>query len=132
MTDEARQAGRMYDDFRETGAPRVNLLLVGPDAVTQRAVTLVARDWDEPLLTWRPGEPFLFPVIRPGGTLVLHNVGALLPADQLRLLGWLEETAGRTRLISTTPRSLLPDVLGGTFIDALFYRLNTLCLKATE
>ena len=132
MTDEARQAGRMYDDFRETGAPRVNLLLVGPEPVTQRAVTLVARDWDEPLLTWRAGEPFVVPAVRPSGTLVLHNVGALPPDDQLRLLAWLDHTSGRTCLISTTPRSLLPDVLGGTFIDALFYRLNTLCLKATE
>jgi len=130
--DEARRAGSMHDELRETGTPRVNLLLVGPDAVTRRAVTLIVRDRDEPIWSWRAGEPFLFPAVGPGGTIVLHNVGALPYADQVRLLAWLEEAGGRTHLISTTPRSLLPDVLSGTFSEALFYRLNTVCLKAAE
>ena len=132
QADEARQAGSMYDELRETGTPRVNLLLVGPDAVTRRAVTLIVGDRDEPIWSWRAGDPFLFPAVGPGGTIVLHDVGALPYADQVQLLAWLEEAVGHTHLISTTPRSLLPDVLNGTFSEALFYRLNTVCLKPTD
>ena len=44
------------------------------------------------------------------------------------LLRWLERATGRTQVVSTTSTSLLPRVQDGTFVDTLYYRLNTVCL----
>ena len=112
--------------------PRVNILLVGPERITRNAVRLILQDRQETMLSWQPGEPFLFPAVAPGGTVVLHEVGSLSADDQVRLLAWLDEAVGRTHFISTTSTPLLPQVADGTFLEALFYRLNTVFLRVSE
>jgi transcriptional regulator of acetoin/glycerol metabolism len=49
--------------------------------------------------------------------------------EQRRLLEWLQETAGRTRVVSTTSAPLLPLVEDGVFLDTLYYRLNTVYVE---
>ena len=120
-----------HEDLRLLGMPRVNLLLVGAGGMTRNVVDMLLRDRDEPLATWKPGEGLLLPPVARGGTVVLHDVGALSHEYQRHLLDWLDNAAGRTQVISTTSGSLLPQVQSGAFIETLFYRLNTVCLDLT-
>jgi DNA-binding NtrC family response regulator len=89
--------------------------------------TLV-QDPEEPVASWCPGERLVLPPAARAGTMILKDVGALAPEDQHRLLDWLEAAAGRTQVVSTTPATLLPRVEAGTFIEQLYYRLNTVCV----
>ena len=113
------------------GMPRVNLLLVGGCGMTRKVVGMLLRDRDEPIASWSPGERLLLPRVARGGTVVLHEVGALSPDDQLHLLNWLEHALARTQVISTTSGPLLPLVQTGAFIETLLLRLNTICLDVT-
>ena len=59
------------------------------------------------------------------GTVVLHDVDRLGLRWQRELFAWLDAEAGRTQVVSTTSRSLLPLIAAGDFLEPLFYRLNT-------
>jgi transcriptional regulator of acetoin/glycerol metabolism len=63
--------------------------------------------------------------------MILHDVGAMGPADQIRLLEWSQQAAGHTQIVSTASTSLLPLVDAGMFNDMLYYRLNTVFVDAT-
>jgi len=114
--------------------PRVNLLLVGPDAAVERVLEAVvaggaaAREHD----TWRPGKPFVLPEAQTTTTLILRDVDTLVREDQRRLLEWMEQAAGRAQVISTASAPLLPDVEAGAFMQTLYYRLNTIYLDLTN
>jgi DNA-binding NtrC family response regulator len=129
--DDWRLARAVHDDLRRMGIPRVNLLLVGADGMTRNVVEMLLRDRNEPIASWRHGEGLLLPPVARGGTVVLHEVGALSHEYQCHLLDWLEHAVTRTQVISTTSKSLLPQVQSGAFIGTLFYRLNTVCLDLT-
>ena len=129
--DHLHLARAAHEDLQLLGMPRVNLLLVGAGGMTRNVVDMLLRDRDEPIATWRPGEGLLLPPVARGGTVVLHEVGALSHEYQRHLLDWLDQAVGRTQVISTTPVSLLPQVQTGAFIETLFYRLNTVCLDLT-
>jgi hypothetical protein len=123
---------RLPEDWRLARAARVNMLLIHTDDIFQDVLELILLDdFQEPVATWRPGEPLLLPPVGRTKTMILHNVGALTPADQRRLLEWSERAAGRTQVVSTTPTPLMPRVTAGAFIDALYYRLNTVCVDVT-
>jgi transcriptional regulator of acetoin/glycerol metabolism len=51
--------------------------------------------------------------------------------EQIRLLEWLALAAGRTQVISTSVAPLFPRVQAGSFIDTLYYRLNTVYVDVT-
>jgi sigma-54-interacting transcriptional regulator len=108
---------------------RANVLLKGIDSVTDRILDTLRPDLCVPIATWRPGERLLLPHAARPGTLILHGVGGLTLEEQLRLLDWLQETAGRTRLVSTSSTPLLPLIEAGAFLDTLYYRLNTIYLE---
>jgi len=131
LPDDWRLARAAHDDLRRMGMPRVNVLLVGAGGMTRNVVGMLLRDRDEPIASWSPGERLLLPPVARGGTVVLHEVGALSHDDQLHLLDWLEHAVARTQVISTTSGPLLPLVQTGGFIETLFYRLNTVCLDVT-
>jgi transcriptional regulator of acetoin/glycerol metabolism len=128
LPDDWRVARAAHEDLRRMGMPRVNLLLVGVGGMTRNVVGMLLRDRDEAIASWSPGERLLLPPVARGGTVVLHEVGALSVDDQLHLLHWLEHAVTRTQVISTTSGPLLPLVQAGAFIETLFYRLNTICL----
>jgi len=113
------------------GMPRVNILLMGTPAVTCKVVSTLLRTRQEAAASWRPGEGLLLPLVKGGATMVLHDVGSLLPGDQLHLLTWLEQTTTRAQVISTSSGPLFPLVQAGVFNETLFYRLNTICLDVT-
>jgi len=99
-----------YDDILDGARPRVsgvtnhapNVLLVGPDAVVDRALRTVLE------------------LCRQPSTLILRDVGTLSLNDQHRLMAWLEEPCGRTQIIATNARALYPCVVDdGAFLKDL-------------
>ncbi len=111
---------------------RVNLLLMGGDDVVQPLVEALAARLHQPVGSWSPGQRLVLPPAERTGTMVLNDVGALAVQDQIQLLEWLGTAIGRTQVVSTTPAPLLPRVESGKFIDTLYYRLNTVCVDATD
>jgi sigma54-dependent transcription regulator len=112
------------DELLFLGTLDVNLLLIGLKGA--------ARDRFEAGLMkgsiskWEPGRELVLPPTEGTGTLILHEVGSLTHRDQVRLLGWLEQSQGRTRVISMASASLFAQVEAGRFLDTLYYRLNTM------
>jgi hypothetical protein len=132
LPDHWRLARAAHVDLLLMGMPRVNLLLVAPDPVVRYVLESLLLDLREPIARWSAGEPFDLPTPGESGTLVLRDVHALTPADQLHLLDWLELAEGRTQVVSTSSTPLLPRVHSGEFIDTLYYRLNTVCVDVTR
>jgi len=62
-------------------------------------------------------------------TCVIRDVHELSEDQQQRLSSWLEQAAGRRmRIVSTTTLPLFQLVAAGLFLEALYYRLNTVLL----
>jgi DNA-binding NtrC family response regulator len=59
-------------------------------------------------------------------------VDALTLDEQCRLLCWLEQVQLSMRVVSLTATSLVESIQAGTFLDRLYYRLNTLYLEARD
>jgi hypothetical protein len=131
LPEHWRLARAAHVDLLLMGMPRVNLLLVAPDAVVRYVLESLLLNLHEPVARWAPGQPLELPTHGLTGTMVLHDVGRLQPPEQLDLLEWLERGDGRTQVVSTSPAPLLPRVQCGAFIDTLYYRLNTVCVDVT-
>ena len=128
-----QQHARMaHDELRAMGMPRVNLHVVGRFGIARNLVGLLVQDRQELVTSWTPGEPLALPVLGARALLVLNEVDQLAHEDQLRLLEWMNGTVGESQVITTTSTSLLPKVNTGIFLEALFYRLNTVCLDVDD
>ena len=119
------------ETLRLVESHRVNLLLMGDSNVVQPMVESLAARFHQPVGTWSPGEQLVLPPAERTGTMVLNDVGALGLQDQIQLMEWLGTAMGRTQVVSIASAPLLPRVQSGTFIDTLYYRLNTVCVDAT-
>jgi len=64
------------------------------------------------------------------GTLFLEGVSALSLAQQMAVDDWVSQAAGSVQVVSITEEPLWPLVQNGRFLEALFYRLNVVSLKA--
>jgi hypothetical protein len=124
--------GLTAEDWRVARIARVNVLLVGSEELLERIVDALRPHFCEPIEVWHPAACLVLPPSRGTGTLILRDVDAMPRADQHRLCDWLEVTAGRTRVVSTTRQPLFPLLEAGTFAETLYYRLNVLCLHATS
>jgi hypothetical protein len=123
-----RLAQAAHRELQQMGMPRVNLLLVGPDTVTQNLLELLLPDLHDPITTWCPGERLVLPPINQAGTIIFYDVGALGRNDQRRLLEHIGRAPVRPQIVSTAATPLLPRVHAGTFNETLYYRLNTICM----
>jgi len=130
--EDWRGALAVHADLQQMGMPRANLLLVGVDDRLQRILELLSRDYREPVAVWTPDQQLVLPATDTVKTLILRDVGSLSHVDQGRLYNWLDEAAGRTQVVSTTPERLLPRVHAGAFMAALYYRLNVLYVEVPE
>jgi hypothetical protein len=131
LPEHWRLARAAHVDLLLMGMPRVNLLLVAPDAVVRYVLESLLLNLREPIARWASDQPLDLPPHGRIKTMVLHDVGRLQPHEQLDLLAWLEQADGRTQVVSTSPTPLLPRVQCGAFIDTLYYRLNTVCVDVT-
>jgi transcriptional regulator of acetoin/glycerol metabolism len=132
FADEARLARSIYRELQLPAMPLVNLLLIGSEAVMQHILKLLLPVLDKPFATWRPGELLVPPSVAHAGTMILDGVAALGTEDQHRLLEWSNQAAGKIRIVSTSAAPLFPLVQAGTFLDTLYYRLNVICVDATD
>jgi transcriptional regulator of acetoin/glycerol metabolism len=80
-------------------------------------------------VTWRPGQPLELPAAGRATTLILHDVNQLTIAAQEAVLRWLDLSAGRIWVVSTSTEPLWPQVESGAFSDTLYYRLNIVCVR---
>jgi len=119
---------RLTVECRVAFAAHVNLLLIGPRPLTQSVVNELWRP--DPAYVWSPGQPLTLPV--GGGRVFLHDVGHLTRDDQQQLRQWLESELQRAQVVSTSPSPLMLRVAARAFDEALYYRLNTICVNAEE
>jgi hypothetical protein len=131
FADDARLARAAAEEFFRIGLPRVNVLVAGRDEVVRLVVRTILGHVSKPVRTLSPGEDLVVPPIGPG-TLVIYEVGALALREQIQLLEWSGGALRNTQVISTTSAALIPRVTAGSFIDMLYYRLNTVYLDVTE
>ena len=129
--DAAGRARAAGEELLLMGMPRVNVLLTGRDETVQLVLRTLLGHVRKPIATWSPGEPFVLPAIEHPGTLVLREVSALSIQQQVRLLEWSNDGRRNPQVISTTSAPLLPLVRAATFIDTLYYRLNTVFIDLT-
>ena len=125
-------AGHRAGRYRVAPVLRANVLVVGPDDALKRLLDAVLPSLREPISRLAPGHSALLPAVGECGTLIIENVGALPLHDQQQLFDWLTATVGRTQIVSTTASTLLPLVETGAFIEALYYRLNIICIDVTS
>ena len=118
------------DDWHLGRQAGVNVLVIQRDGAPDLVEALLP-NLDEPIARWRPGQRLVLPSVAGTGTMILQDVGALARDDQRRLLDWLERSSGRTQVVSTSRGPLLPRVRSGVFLEALYYRLNTVCVDTT-
>jgi hypothetical protein len=110
----------------------VNALLVGPSLITQQCLDMFRQQFRPPVVTVNPGAPLSLPTAGEVGTIILHDVGALGPLDQQRLLEWIDMVYSRTRVITTSPTPIVPTMAEGGFLQALYYRLNILYITVSR
>jgi hypothetical protein len=117
------------DDRELARRTRTNVMVVGTERVASDVVVSLWRYFEGPVIVRRDGERLrLSPTSEPVGTIILHGVDTLTRQEQRALNHWLDADAGRTRVISTAPPSLLTLVESEHFDSQLYYRLNTICL----
>ena len=113
-------------EWRSLRRHQCNLLIEGPEEVTEAVLLLLKPHLKEPILWKRRGAPLEFPAAK-GDTLILQDVGTLRTDEQQRVLEWLDGTREPT-VVSTTTIPLFPLVTHGFFDPALYYRLNVILL----
>jgi hypothetical protein len=63
-------------------------------------------------------------------TVVIPEVATWCLDRQAALLTWLREPSRRPQIIATSSVKIFPLVTQGLFLEALYYRLNTILLDA--
>jgi hypothetical protein len=104
---------------------QANVLLIGPDDVTNAVLKAVRPHLQDPVAILRGGEPFALPS-GPVGTLILVKLGAFTLAEQSQLNEGLKDQLSRVQVISTSATGLMPMLATKSFLEALYYRLNTI------
>jgi len=59
------------------------------------------------------------------GSLIVWNVDSLAPDRQRELLAWIDARRACVQVIAVTANELFTRVQRGEFLDALYYRVNT-------
>ena len=130
LTEPWRRACLAQESLRQMGMPRVNTLLIGADDIVWRVLG-TSLNLASPIASWRPGEPLQLPDFTSIRTLVIRDLASMTGSEQVRLLEWLDRASGYVQVVSTAGDALLPLVEDGSFINALYYRLNTICVDLT-
>jgi hypothetical protein len=104
-------------------------LLLGTPGNVDAVLAEIHQYCAEPILdAW---EPSALPT-RGRGTVVLHDLTRLAPAEQHALSAWIGAHGLQWSLLATTPVSLHPLVTCGAFSAELFYRLNIISVECDE
>jgi hypothetical protein len=125
----------LLEDFRLTAwsvfrDAHPHALLIGPKASAQEVIVRLHRYLRTPVVHWRPCA-----VVEPpsrADTLVIWDVGALDRMQQALLFRWIDDRVAEAQVISVAESPVFPLVLRGEFAEALYYRLNTVCLTLSN
>jgi hypothetical protein len=113
------------DDWAALIRRRPNLLISGPPEATDAFVRGLTPSLRLPIRRVACGDLQSPP--QAGGTLILEDVGSLDGQQQQAFYSWLGENwQTATQVISIAPTALYPRVQAGTFLEALYYRLNVM------
>jgi hypothetical protein len=108
-------------------ASRANVLIVGALAPSQRDEIVRAVQGDSGLDLLYPQRHSMLVLPTHGDVIVvLDDVCALSSDDQDRLLKWISRHDGL--IVSFASRSPYAMVCAGSFVDRLYYHLNTVCI----
>jgi hypothetical protein len=104
-----------------------NILLVGPETFTDAALKLIEPLVHHPIAWWVPDAQESVPA-GAFATLIIGRVDAADPEQQHDLCEWFDGCKGRVQVVSTSFTPLFPLIQEGTFLEALYYRLNHVCV----
>jgi Sigma-54 interaction domain len=106
-----------------------NILLIGPAAFALAALKSIEPVVPQPIVTWRPHDTASIPN-GSFGTLIIHRLDTADAGQQQQLCEWFDARKRQVQVVSTALAPLYPFVEQGTFLEALYYRLNHVCLVA--
>jgi len=134
MTDtrRARHADMNAEPWEAAVAVRLPMLLTGPGRTTDDWIHHMQPRLALPVIEVACDAGLKTTALDDAGTVILHDVEHLRPADQQRLLRWLEDAPQRPQIISTSSCALYPLVGAGRFSEKLYYRLNSMYLDCTN
>ena len=113
-------------DWDALVATRANTVVVGNEDAALGLLTAIWPTLQKPTC-WVDAGRLSLPR-QSAGTVILESAHALSRAAQQQVFEWLDRDARATRVLTTTPHSLFPLVEDGSFLEALYYRLNMLLL----
>jgi hypothetical protein len=104
-------------------------LIGGRHDATDAALEALRAVFRPNVASWNAGATLPLPLDGGVRTLILHDVDALSPDEQRRLLHWLAADAAAVQVVATTGRALWPLVESGSFNASLYYALNLVHLR---
>ena len=128
--DEWTGLGIPVQERRLFETVRPNVLVIGSGPIVTRVLRVLERVCVQPVASC-DSSPLSLPTSQVG-TLAVLNIERLGLIDQQRFYAWLSCREPQPQVITTASVPLFPSVVRGTFNDALFYRLNQICLTARE
>jgi hypothetical protein len=117
----------MADAWAILRAAHPHALLIGPAAATAAAVAVRCACLRTPLVWWAPGDEQAWPR-GPVGTLIVRDVASLTAEQQQHLLAGLEAERRPLQVVALAGEPLFPLIERGRFLEALYYRLNVVCI----
>jgi hypothetical protein len=112
------------EDWHILLTDRPNVLLEGNESAIEAVILRLGPHLRPEIHWWRPGLSLSLP-LGGGGTVVLRDAAGLEPADQERLVEWLQAVGLRgAQVVSTGTTPLFAAVQQRTFLADLYYQLN--------
>ena len=111
---------------------RPNLLVVCAGAAVGDVADQLRQLCAQPCLSCQLPGALHLPWPEMAGSLLLHDVAQLTIAQQIALSDWIVQQRGGIQVVSVTQAPLPALVQDGLFLEGLFYRLNTVTVRATK
>lgn len=115
--------------FRRAWPP--NTMVIGEPNVTAAATTLLLPHLPYPAMRWDASTGADCPSITEG-TLMILNLERLDGPGQRQLLDFMNTRRRAVAIVSVATMELFERVERGEFLDALYYRLNTVRWQASD
>lgn len=105
---------------------RPNVLVIGPVALVEAMLSAITAMLFTPVCYWTSDVPLS--TLGAERTVVIRDVATWCLDRQEALLTWLSQPNRRPQIIATSSIKIFPLVTQGLFLEALYYRLNTILL----
>jgi len=124
-------------EWRMLRATRPNILIIGGEDAVEPALSTIVGELPGTVAYLEPNAPPPGRQSEEGdlGTemLIVPDLAALSAERQREWLTWLNDAGvPRPQILATSPVPLYPMVVKETFLEALYYRLNTILLNVQD